>query len=200
MKPTDVFKRFVNWMENGDLIPVVIGISVPHYAVVLAKYDFWAVAAVLGFLVDVGHYRTIKTYLRGNGPAWMIVLTVFSTGFHIAFYALGGAGLWAAVIGCAVPAVIFALAFISRKEKLDSKVARSASVPMARQESAASTPIAKRGTYSEFVGAQLARNGNGPMSVNEVMAQFAVPKRTAYNWLAKYREQHPEPTKPVSEN
>lgn len=200
MKPTDVLKKFVNWMENGDLIPAIIAVSIPHYASVLSKYDFWAVAAVLGFLVDVGHYRTIKTYLRGNGAVWMIVLTVFSTGFHIAFYALGGAGLAAAVIGCAVPAVIFALAFISRKERLDSKVAKSASVPIARQDSATSTPMAKRGTYGEFVSAQLARNGNGPMSATEVVATFAVPKRTAYNWLAKYSKEHPEPTEPVSAN
>jgi len=33
---------------------------------------------------------------------------------------------------------------------------------------------------------QLARDGNGPMSAGEVVAQFNVPKRTAYNWLAKY--------------
>lgn len=190
MKIQGIFKSFVNWMENGDLIPAIIAVSIPHYASVLSKYDFWAVAAVLGFLVDVGHYRTIKTYLRGNGAAWMIVLTIFSTGFHIAFYALGGAGLWAAVIGCAVPAVIFALAFISRKEKLDTKVAKSASVPLARQESATSTPMAKRGTYPEFVAMQAARNGSGPMSASEVVETFAVPKRTAYNWLAKYNKEN----------
>lgn len=194
MNASKLFKSFVNWMENGDLIPAIIAVSIPHYATVLSKYDFWAVAAVLGFLVDVGHYRTIKTYLRGNGAAWMIVLSVFSTGFHVAFYALGGAGWWAVVIGCAVPAVIFALAFISRKERLDSKVAKSvATVPVAQDGSATSTPLATRGTYPEFVAMQLARNGQGPMSAGEVVATFAVPKRTAYNWLAKYgKENTPE--------
>ena len=198
-----IVKRFVNWIENGDLIPTIIAVSVPHYARVLAQYDFWAVAAIIGFLVDIGHYRTIKTYLRGNGWGWMVVLTVFSVGFHMAFYVLGGAGGWSIVLGCAIPVVIFALAFISRREKLDTKVSTSVKkdesakvVPMAQIGNAIGVPImpmAKRGTYTEFISVQVARDGNGPMSAGEVVAQFGVPKRTAYNWISKYAAQ----SKPV---
>lgn len=48
-------------------------------------------------------------------------------------------------------------------------------------------PMAKRGTYTEFVSVQVARDGNGPMSASEVVAQFGVPKRTAYRWVEKFR-------------
>lgn len=129
---TNLFRRFVNWMENGDLIPIVIAVSVPHYAHVLAQFDFWPVAAVIGFLVDVGHYRTIKLYLRDQGWVWMVVLTLFSSGFHISFYALGGAGLAAMLLGLAPTAVIFALAYITKKERIDVKMNVQQGVQKAR--------------------------------------------------------------------
>ncbi len=121
---TNYFKRFVNWIENGDMVPLVIAVSVPHYAHVLAQFEFMPVAAVIGFLVDVGHYRTIKLYLNTGAAGWMIVLTLFSAGFHMAFYAIGGAGLAAVLLGAAPVAVIFSLAYITRKEKLDVKAGR----------------------------------------------------------------------------
>jgi hypothetical protein len=42
------------------------------------------------------------------------------------------------------------------------------------------------GKYDNFRLAQLARNGNGPMTAREVVTMFGVPTRTAYNWLAKF--------------
>lgn len=60
-------------------------------------------------------------------------------------------------------------------------------VPVAQENMPVALPVMARGTYQDFVSMQVARNGDGPMSVNEVMAQFAVPKRTAYHWLAKAR-------------
>jgi len=44
----------------------------------------------------------------------------------------------------------------------------------------------KTGDYLAFRATQMARNGEGPMNAKQVEAQFKVPLRTAYNWLAKY--------------
>lgn len=52
----------------------------------------------------------------------------------------------------------------------------------------APVPITKRGTFEDFLIASAARNGKGPMKAGEVMAAFNVPKRTAYNWIAKQKE------------
>lgn len=122
-----IWRAVVNWFENGDLLPLIILVSVPHYGHVLAAYDWGPVAAVIGALVDLGHYRTIKAYLNGKGGFWMSVLTVFSLGFHWAFYLTGGASWYAALFfASAVPVVIFALSFISKSERLATKAARQA--------------------------------------------------------------------------
>lgn len=176
-----ILRKLAIWFETGDLIPLLILVSVPHYAMVLAKFDFWLVAAVLGLLVDIGHYRTIKAALRGKGWTWMIVLTILSFAFHTAFYWLGEAGAWAMPIGAAVPTVIFALAWISKTERIGEKLAKQdapVAMPIARQD----VPEVPRGTYQDFMAMSVAR----PMSAKEVVAQFNVPKRTAYNWLARF--------------
>lgn len=136
----NIFQRFVNWIENGDMVPLVIAVSVPHYAHVLAQFEFMPVAAVIGFLVDVGHYRTIKLYLNTGAAGWMIVLTLFSAGFHMAFYAIGGAGLFSFLLGAAPVAVIFALAYITRKEKLDTKLGREFGQAVGQSRRTTSTP------------------------------------------------------------
>lgn len=66
---------------------------------------------------------------------------------------------------------------------------------LARQERAkiaSGTPLAQppaRGTYAAFKTAQMARNGKGPMSAGEIVTEFNVPKRTAYNWLTKFESE-----------
>lgn len=183
-----LFRSVMNWLENGDFLLAIILVSVAHYTSVLRPYDWWFVAAFLGFSVDLANYRAIKLYLKDKGGTLMIVTSIISLAFHIAFYALGNAGLFSILLGSAVPIAIFCMAYIAKVERLDAKAAKAAnaSTQMARQDSAIGIQTAKRGTYQEFVGVQMARNGQGPMNANEVMATFAVPKRTAYNWLAKY--------------
>jgi len=180
-------------MENGDLIPLIIAVSVPHYAQVLAQYDFALVAAALGFLIDIGHYRTIKVFLKGKGAGWMIVLTMFSFGFHTAFYALGGAGLWAMVIGAAVPAVIFALSFISRAERLDVKAARITdtrpkSQSQSQPKSQLGTSDSRIRTYQELVAFNMGNDGKHPLTAAELREQHGISKSTAYRWAEDYKK------------
>lgn len=44
-----------------------------------------------------------------------------------------------------------------------------------------------RGNYGDYLAEMARRNGEGPMSVDEVMDTFNVPQRTAYRWIAKER-------------
>jgi len=81
-------------------------------------------------------------------------------------------------------------------QRLDADLAQKDAEFAAQDGNAIGVPImpmAKRGTYTEFISVQVARDGNGPMSAGEVVAQFGVPKRTAYNWISKYAAQ----SKPV---
>lgn len=50
----------------------------------------------------------------------------------------------------------------------------------------AKVQTAKRSDYTEFAAMQSNRNGQGSMSVPEIMQTFNVSQRTAYNWLAKF--------------
>lgn len=198
----NIIKRFVNWVENGDLIPAIIAVSVPHYASVLARYDFWPVASIIGFLVDIGHYRTIKIALRGKGWGWMIVLTAFSVSFHVAFYELGGAGWSSLFLGAAPPAVIFALAYITRAEKLDSKIVREHQkehdVPVLEQVNPVSEheiPVSEHESkvehvrlarFSDYVSLNESRNGDGPVSAKSLIMDYKVNPSTAYTWYRRY--------------
>jgi hypothetical protein len=47
----------------------------------------------------------------------------------------------------------------------------------------------QRGKYEDFVAFQSARNGTGMARAGEVEMQFGVPKRTAYNWIERYKKE-----------
>ena len=187
-----IINRFVDWFENGELTPFVILISIPHYAMVLARFDWWPVAAVLGFLLDMGHYRTIRAYLRGKGAFWMIVLSLFSYGFHFAFYFEGGAGLASLFFGGAVPIVIFALSFLGYAERWSEKARRAAEetpvvsgkAPAALATSEVSgnlpEPAAHYRTWRSL--STVERQQVAELSVVEIVAAYGVSERTARNW------------------
>lgn len=50
---------------------------------------------------------------------------------------------------------------------------------------------ALRGTYADFEAVQRSRNGAGPLDYQELMRRFKVSRRTAYNWLERYGQEHP---------
>lgn len=182
-----LWRKVLNWIETGDLILPVVAVSAAHYAVVLAGKDLWFIAFVIGVLVDLGHYRIIKAAIRYGGWFYVaaLVMTALAFGFHLAFY---GGGDWRDLMAAAaMPICIMFLAGLSVKERWATRTKdKSGSVPPV-QSGTNGVPTAKRGTYEQFKMAQMARNGDGPMSVDEVVAQFGVPKRTAYNWMAKYK-------------
>lgn len=181
---------FINWFENGELTPFVILISIPHYAFVLSRFDWWPVAAVLGFLLDMGHYRTIRAYLRGKGAFWMVVLTVFSYGFHAAFYFESGAGWSTIFLGAAVPVVIFALANLGYSEKWSEKARKAASeeMPVITEKAPETLEAPKVAgnlpepakTWRQLSAEERAQVSD--LSVNEIVEIYHVSPRTALNW------------------
>lgn len=191
---TRSWRAVVNWFENGDLLPLIILVSVPHYGHVLAAYDWGPVAAVIGALVDLGHYRTIKAYLNGKGGFWMVVLTAFSLGFHWAFYLTGGAAWYAALFfAAAVPVVIFALSFISKAERLATKAARQAppavvsDAPVARLDASPAAPRLPAGSD----GASNAATDAALTPAARYAAEHGVSLRTAQRHLKQARDNAP---------
>lgn len=184
-----LWTKLVNWFENGDLMPPIILVSVPHYAHVLSGYDWWPVAAVVGFLVDISHYRTIKSYLKDHGKFWMIILTVMSFGFHFGFYFMGGAGLASIFFAAAVPIVIFALSFISKNERLGEKARKEAEKWEIKAEPKAEVPVvsgevpAISAPKRRFVSLTTEERKQLPgMSSAQIASVYGITDRAARDW------------------
>ncbi len=194
--------RLIHYFETGDLIPLMIVVSIPHYIGALDGHDVLYVAVAIALAVDVGQYRLVKAALKYGGNWWYAAgaVTLLSFFFHLEYY---GGWTWDAFVRAApLPFLIIILAALSVKENWARKTApkndNAIDTPTARHDTRraenksandANDAPAARHTYQEFKLAQLARNGAGPMNVNQVMAQFHVPKRTAYRWLSQYRDE-----------
>lgn len=80
--------------EYGDLTPLAVVISVGHYGPVLAeKGDNVVVAWMVGALIDLLHYRTVRRLFQVNGRKRVIghaliaiATTLMAMGYHIRFY------------------------------------------------------------------------------------------------------------------
>ena len=185
----------LQYFETGDLVPFLVVVSIAHFVGALANRDALPVAIAVGVAVDVGMYRVIKAALKYSSRAWWlaaILVTCMSFAYHLEYYGVA----WENVLFAApLPMLIIMLAALSHQERWSAKLGTT-SKP-ARAESANGTPTAQpdtprpetaqpRGTYEQFKLAQLARNGAGPMQAAQICKTFGVPRRTAYNWLARY--------------
>lgn len=120
-----LWRAAVDWFENADLVPLLVLVSAVHYAAVLAGKDYWAVAVCIGLLVDLGHYRTVRSAVRYNGgwgnklTRWAIALgmTVISLNYHQRYYE----DWW---LSAPLPLLIAALAWLQQVEpkKVEPKV------------------------------------------------------------------------------
>ncbi len=207
-------RRAVHYFERGDLIPLMLIVSIPHYALALQGRDLLIVAIGIGLAMDLGQYRVVKAAIRYGGNWWFaaILLTAIALGYHMFYY--GGDWFTAFILAAPLPLLIIFLAALSVKERWGAKAANDIGTsdttakkgrvtrPNGTDDGAPNDvpndAIGTRGTYQDFKLAQLARNGNGPMNVNEVMTSFRVPKRTAYRWLSQYREETESVHAPVN--
>lgn len=106
-----------DWLEKGDLVPLMIAVSAYHYIRVLWGDDPWPVAVLVGVLVDLGHYRTVKIAARYTGKRkhvligrWVVALamTAVSLSYHWRFYD----GDW--WLAAPMPVLIAVLAYFQR--------------------------------------------------------------------------------------
>jgi len=51
---------------------------------------------------------------------------------------------------------------------------------------AVGTPLARRGTYQDYLALLARSNGNGDLTAAEIVAKLNIPRRTAYNWISKH--------------
>jgi hypothetical protein len=113
------WKWIVEWFESGDLVPLLVLVSAVHYAQVLSGKDAWLVAVVIGLLVDLGHYRTIRAAVRYSGSdGWQrvarwtiaIAMTGLSLNYHQRYYE----DWW---LSAPLPLLIAALAWLQQIER-----------------------------------------------------------------------------------
>ncbi len=184
----DFLKRFytaaVEWVERGDLVPLIILVSIPHYISVMSRFEYTIVAVAMGILTDLGHYRTILVYLKstvGRFAAlfWMSVLTLMSYAFHVGFYTLSGTAEqpWPWALGAVPPILVFAMAYISKREKWYAK-GKTVTAGHETQPTLAKWDIRKLDPA--------ARNELKGMSTKQIMAKYpGLSERSAANWRQK---------------
>lgn len=204
----NTWKQFLNWLENGDLVPWVILVSIPHYYDVLKLYDYWYASMAFAVLVDLGHYRTIKLYVRrkssrGDTFWWMAALTIVSLGFHIAFYVIAGATTgYSILLGMVVPILIFALAYLSGREGWGATAKKEAATSGEKTASSDGQDKATSGKKTATDWRLLTSAEKleiATMSPSEVKAMYPIAPRTARQWVerATVAATSANPTAPV---
>ena len=184
------WNHLLNWLENGDLVPWVILVSIPHYFDVLKEFDYWYASLAFAILVDLGHYRTIKLFvrrkaIRGGTFWWMTALTIVSLGFHIAFYVISGAKtIYAVMLGLVVPILIFALAYLSGREGWGATAKKeAASSGEKNRHDAATTGDKPANDWRLLTPKEKAEIA--AMSPTQVSALYQIADRTARQWVQR---------------
>jgi hypothetical protein len=183
----NVWGAIVWLFEKSDIIPPLIIVSAWHYSGALAGKDPALVAVILGVLIDLGHYRAVKSYLRAlNGWrfAVMAIFTVMTGYYHYLWYQ-------DYILAAGVPTLIIGLALLSKWDRWETQAAEfTVKVTKPRTAiSASDAPqlpdAAERREYSEYAAEQA---GKPVMPVAAMMAAYGIPERTAYRWRAKYQD------------
>lgn len=102
---------WIVWLfEKADIIPPLVIVSAYHYGGALVDYDLLPVAIVLGVLIDLGHYRSVKAAIKTPELpqfAVMITLTCMTGYFHWLWYRN-------IILAATVPALIICLSLLSK--------------------------------------------------------------------------------------
>lgn len=88
------WKDLAHFFEHGDLTPIAVIISVAHYGPVLNdKSDHIIVAFLVGALIDLIHFRTVRRLFQVSGRNRIVghgviavMTTIIAAGYHLRFY------------------------------------------------------------------------------------------------------------------
>lgn len=120
---TTIFRIILDWLEHGDLVPLIVTVSAIHYAVILREYDHLVAAVAIGTLVDLGHYRWTKAAVRYPGDNWrekwgrwtmVLIMSAIALNYQQRFYN----DWWLSV---PMPLLIASLAWLNQKDKVGTR-------------------------------------------------------------------------------
>lgn len=157
--------------EKMDIVPPIIAVSVVHYAGALQRKDPLIVALIIGFLVDIGHYRSVKAFIRKNELKrfiLMLVLTVLTGYYHYLWY-----GNLAMTL--AIPLLIISLATMSMWDGWEKQAVKIGTFDVN------STKDVEKVSWRNLSLENKKRIIN--MTTREVMQEFGQDERTACNWV-----------------
>lgn len=85
-----MIKKALDWLEEGDLVPLAVVVSVAHYGPVLVAHgEHWLVAWSVGILIDLLHFRSVRyAFATRQWLAGLVAVatTIMATGYHLRFY------------------------------------------------------------------------------------------------------------------
>lgn len=185
---------WIVWVfEKADIIPPIIAVSVWHYAGALAHKDPIPVAIILGGLIDIGHYRSVKAYFKKNTIgrfALMAVFTALTGWYHYLWYQniLLAAGMPVLIIGLAI------LSTWEGWEKQAGKVGSENRKVAGNFLSEGSGPKSSRQDWRNLP--QEDRLLVASMKTTDIMDKYGIPERTARNWRKSAQNGHHREAQP----
>lgn len=84
-----VWHKISDFFENGDLTPFAVLVSIAHYGPVLVAHDNSIVAWMVGIIIDMLHFRSVRFAVKR--PSWIhtavaFLTTLMATAYHWRFY------------------------------------------------------------------------------------------------------------------
>lgn len=182
--------QFVIWLiEKSDIIPALVIVSGYHYAGALAGRDPLPVAVVLGVLIDLGYYRSVKGFFRKMERQRfivMLILTAMTWYYHYLWYR-------DIILSAMLPALIVCLSLISKWdgwERQSARIMQADAQPAVQPALQAAQPLqpalpahAERRAWRSLTTAERAELKN--MHADAVAERYNISIRTAYEWKAK---------------
>lgn len=195
---TATCRAVLNWLEHGDLVPLIILVSAWHYSVILSEHDHVIAAVSIGTLVDLGHYRWTKAAVRYPGDNWkekygrwamVLIMSAIALNYQQRFYN----DWWLSI---PMPLLIASLAWLNQKDskaKKSEKTETSGKFSENPQNTELLPEITKQEpedfkpkiTWKDLLSHE--RAALAGMSVKEILEKYKdyqVSERTARNWKA----------------
>ena len=105
----NLWQSTTHFFEHGDLTPFAVVISVAHYIPVLTAHgEWWFVAALVGSLIDLLHFRTVRQAVNRKSLV-DVTIALLTTGMATAYHWRYYEGDW--LLALPIPVGIAILAY-----------------------------------------------------------------------------------------